>query len=119
MLVVFEATVVKSRMRSTEEMRAMANPASRCTVLRQGKWTALSSEALLPGDLLSIHRAPAVHGEPVTTLLPADVLLLHGAAVVNESALTVRPAALEPRSRTPHAGLLAGPRPGLLARQAC
>ena len=51
MLVVFEATVVKSRMRNTEEMRAMANPASRCTVLRQGKWTALSSEALLPGDL--------------------------------------------------------------------
>ena len=63
------------------------------------------NEALLPGDLLSIHRAPAVHGEPVTTLLPADVLLLHGAAVVNESALTVRSAALEPRSRTPHAGL--------------
>ena len=51
MLVVFEATVVKSRMRNTEEMRAMANPASRCTVLRHGKWTALSSEALLPGDL--------------------------------------------------------------------
>ena len=49
-----------------------------------------------------------MHGEPVTTLLPADVLLLHGTAVVNESALTVRHAALEPRSRTPHAGLLAG-----------
>jgi magnesium-transporting ATPase (P-type) len=70
-------------------MRSMSNPASRCTVLRHGKWTALSSEALLPGDLLSISRAPPVHGEPVTTLLPADVLLLHGTAVVNESALTV------------------------------
>jgi cation-transporting ATPase 13A1 len=89
MLVVFEATVVKSRMRNTDEMRSMSNPASRCTVLRHGKWTALSSEALLPGDLLSISRAPPVHGEPVTTLLPADVLLLHGTAVVNESALTV------------------------------
>jgi hypothetical protein len=51
MLVVFEATVVKSRMRNTEEMRSMANPASRVSVLRQGKWTPLSSEALLTADL--------------------------------------------------------------------
>ena len=88
MLVVFEATVVKSRMRNTDEMRSMANPASRCTVLRAGRWVALSSEALLPGDLISIARAPPVLGEPVATLLPADILLLHGTAVVNESSLT-------------------------------
>ena len=88
MLIVFEATVVKSRMRNTDEMRALANPASRVTALRQGRWVALSSEALLPGDLVSIARNPPVLGEPVTTLLPADILLLHGTAVVNESALT-------------------------------
>ena len=106
MLVVFEATVVKSRMRNTDEMRSLANPASRCTVLRHGKWTAISSEALLPGDLISISRSPPVHGEPVTTLLPADLLLLHGTAVVNESALTVSHAALQPRTSRPQAGLL-------------
>jgi len=88
MLVVFEATVVKSRQRNTEEMRAYSAPASRVCALRAGKWEELSSEALLPGDLISIARAPPIFGEPVETLVPADVLLLHGAAVVNESALT-------------------------------
>ena len=147
MLVVFESTVVTSRMRNLDEMRELATPPSaalgecpaqlatrappqghlrpllpastlpcspflsspHCALptccllllfgngaaLRDGKWTALSSEDLLPGDIIALSRA---EGHPaysyngalaeVEAACPADVVLLHGSVTVNESALT-------------------------------
>ncbi|KAL1526413.1 hypothetical protein AB1Y20_015125 [Prymnesium parvum] len=89
MLVVFECTVVKSRLRNLEEMRSLATPASSVLVLRDGSWRSLSSEQLLPADLVALRRAPSSpYGEALESVCPADVVLLHGSVTVNESALT-------------------------------
>ena len=50
MLVLFESTVVTSRLRNLDEMRELATPPSAALALRDGKWTPLSSEELLPGE---------------------------------------------------------------------
>ena len=87
MLVVFECTVVSSRLRNIDELRELATPPSAVYALRGGAWVALSSEELLPGDLVGLARAPpTARGERVETLCPADVLLLHGTLALNESA---------------------------------
>ena len=88
MLVVFECTVVNSRLRHADEMRSYSAPPSRCHAFRRGRWEALSSADLLPGDLLALERAPPINGALVDSLCPADVLLLHGSVVANESTLT-------------------------------
>ena len=95
MLVAFESTVVTSRLRNWDEMREMATPPSAALALRDGKWTELSSEDLLPGDIISLARAEgglaySYNGATteVEAVCPADVVLLHGTVTVNESALT-------------------------------
>ena len=89
MLVLFECTVVKSRLRNREEMRSLAASASTVLVLREGKWRHLSSEDLLPADLVALTRAPpSMYGEQLESVCPADVVLLQGSVTVNESALT-------------------------------
>ena len=95
MLVVFESTVVTSRLKNLDEMRELATPPSAALALRSGKWVTVSSESLVPGDIVALRRAPpgAVYmydGAPaeVEATSPADVLLLHGSVTVNESALT-------------------------------
>ena len=57
MLVVFESTVVSSRLRNLDEMREFATPPSAALALRDGKWVQLSSEELLPGDVIALARA--------------------------------------------------------------
>ena len=95
MLVIFESTVVTSRMRNLDEMRELATPPCAALALRDGKWTPLSSEELLPGDIISLARAEdrgsyTFNGAfaEVEAACPADVVLLHGSVTVNESALT-------------------------------
>ena len=96
MLVAFESTVVTSRLRNWDEMRELATPPSAVTCLREGKWTTLSSEDLVPGDIIALARAPetgtaySFDGElaQVEAVCYADVVLLHGTVTVNESALT-------------------------------
>lgn len=51
---------------------------------RDGKWNIISTENLVPGDLVSIKR---VQGKSETTI-PADLLLLEGSAILNEAMLS-------------------------------
>ena len=95
MLVVFESTVVTARLRNLDEMRELATPPCAALAYRDGKWRQLSSEDLLPGDLVALARAESsqvysYNGEAaeVEAACPADVVLLHGSVTVNESALT-------------------------------
>ena len=71
-------------------MRALAGGGSAVLVYRGGKWLdGLSSEEVLPGDLIALSRAPpSIYGGQVETVCPADVVLLQGSVTVNESALT-------------------------------
>lgn len=50
---------------------------------RDGRWQPLSSDLLLPGDIISLPR-PKQDSQTV----PCDALLLRGECVVNESLLT-------------------------------
>lgn len=59
LLVVFESTVCYQRQRSLEELRSMRRPPYRVWVHREGRWTCISTEALLPGDLVSLGRMNA------------------------------------------------------------
>lgn len=83
MLVVFEATVVKQRLRNLAELRQMRmQPYSVC-VYRGNKWTRIMTDDLLPGDLVSLTRSADEQRQ-----VPCDVLLLAGTCIVNEAMLT-------------------------------
>jgi len=83
MLVMFECTVVKRRLKSLEFMREMRMKPYPVHVYRGGAWISVPTSDLLPGDVLSLVR-PANEQHVV----PADILLLTGSVVVNESMLT-------------------------------
>ena len=68
MLVMFECTVVTQRLRNLKELRSLQTPKQPIMVYRQGKWTQLPGDALLPGDIISIGR-PA--GGTITLLAVA------------------------------------------------
>ncbi|TIB39582.1 hypothetical protein E3P86_01063 [Wallemia ichthyophaga] len=82
MLVVFECTVVWQRLRTLNEFRTMSISPYTMPVYRNSKWVNLSSEELVPGDVVSIDRT----GESLA--LPCDLLLLRGSAIVNEAMLS-------------------------------
>lgn len=79
MLFVFESTVVFQRLKTLQEFRAMALEAYEIYVFRN-TWIKVSSDDLLPGDLVSITRSD----KP----LPADILLLDGRCIANEAMLS-------------------------------
>ena len=56
MLVMFESTLVTQRLRNLRELRSLQTPKQPIQVYRQGKWTQLPGDALLPGDVISIGR---------------------------------------------------------------
>ncbi|EOD41725.1 hypothetical protein EMIHUDRAFT_460972 [Emiliania huxleyi CCMP1516] len=120
MLLLFECTVIKSRLRNVDELSELATPASAVLARRCGKWERLSSTDLLPGDLVALARTPAnrLLGQPVDTIVPADVLLLHGSLALNESALTGEstPQLKEP---LPSLGLPPSTRLNLAEHRAC
>ncbi|KAL6068662.1 Cation-transporting ATPase [Balamuthia mandrillaris] len=85
MLVVFESSVVQTRIQNLKvlrEMAEMAKPKQNMFVYREGKWTQVSAKELLPGDICSLVR---LNDE---TICPCDVLLLSGSCVVDEAMLT-------------------------------
>eukprot|EP00937_MAST-01D_sp_MAST-1D-sp2_P001805 g1805.t1 len=88
MLIVFECTVVKQRIRNLETLRAMRRPPHRICAYRLGKWQVISSEDLVPGDLVSVARPRVSGADGEDVLFPCDVLLLSGACIVNEAMLT-------------------------------
>ena len=81
-LVAFECTVVFQRQRSLAEFRTMSIQPFDMLVLRDGKWTEVSSTALVPGDVVSVPRSRD------DSALPCDVLLTGGSAIVNEAMLS-------------------------------
>lgn len=86
MLVLFESTVVKSRIRTLTELRRVRVDSQTLMVHRGGKWVKLSGVDLLPGDVVSIGRQVGQGAEEKT--IPADMLLLAGSAITNEALLT-------------------------------
>mmetsp|Transcript_4844 Transcript_4844/g.19377 ORF Transcript_4844/g.19377 Transcript_4844/m.19377 type:complete len:1638 (-) Transcript_4844:108-5021(-) len=110
MIFVFESTVVFSRLKSLQTLRNMGSGSKPVFVYRKSRWSKISSEDLLPGDLvsLSLQDTSGANGSDAdkpgdadadadskneddnseADLVPCDALILAGSAVVNESSLT-------------------------------
>uniref|UniRef100_A0A7S4HIT1 P-type ATPase A domain-containing protein n=1 Tax=Odontella aurita TaxID=265563 RepID=A0A7S4HIT1_9STRA len=103
MILMFEGTVVFSRIKCMSALRGMGNKPRPVLVYRMGRWQSILSFDLLPGDVMSLtrHRPPAAKGDKSDVadkkvkqedeggdIVSADVLLLRGSCVVNEASLT-------------------------------
>lgn len=82
MLVVFESTVVWQRQRTLKEFRGMSIKPYELYAFRENKWREILSDALLPGDLVSIGRTKEDSG------VACDLVLVEGSAIVNEAMLS-------------------------------
>ena len=89
MLWVFEGTVVQQRIKSMDHLREIESPLVRVPVLREAataagaaSWEMMTSDQLLPGDVVLLQRTLT------NATLPADILVLEGSVIVNESMLT-------------------------------
>lgn len=82
MLVGFESTVVWQRQRTLVEFRGMSIQPYDIWVHRQNKWEQVTSDKLLPGDLVSVGRTKEDSG------VACDMLLVEGTAIVNEAMLS-------------------------------
>ncbi|XP_074593748.1 endoplasmic reticulum transmembrane helix translocase [Brevipalpus obovatus] len=82
MLIFFECILVFQQIRNLAEIRNMGSSSSPIFVYRSRRWRMLSTDDILPGDLVSIGRQ--IYNENV----PCDLLLIHGSCVVDESLLT-------------------------------
>lgn len=74
MLVMFECTVVTQRLRNLKELRSLQTPKQAIMVHRQGKWTQIPGDGLLPGDVISIGR-PAGGMSPTLAFLCISCML--------------------------------------------
>ena len=82
MLVGFESTVVWQRQRTLNEFRGMSIQPYEIWVYRENKWEQITSDKLLPGDLVSVGRTKEDSG------VACDMLLVEGTAIVNEAMLS-------------------------------
>jgi cation-transporting ATPase 13A1 len=82
MLMVFEATVVIQRLKNLQEFRSMSIKPYMVNVYRFGKWEEISTDKLLPFDILSLVRCK--DDVPV----PSDLLILDGSCIANEAMLS-------------------------------
>ena len=82
MLVVFESTVVWQRQRTLNEFRAMSIKPYDIWAYREKKWQQITSDKLLPGDLVSVSRTKEDSG------VACDMLIVEGTAIVNEAMLS-------------------------------
>ena len=82
MLIAFESTVVWQRQRTMSEFRGMSIKPYAIWAHRCGKWIETQSDALLPGDLVSVGRTKEDSG------VACDMILLSGTVIVNEAMLS-------------------------------
>lgn len=82
MLVAFESTVVWQRQRTLSEFRGMNIKPYDVWVYRENKWSEITSDKLLPGDLMSVSRTKEDGG------VACDILLIEGSVIVNEAMLS-------------------------------
>jgi manganese-transporting P-type ATPase len=82
MICSFEATSVFSRLKSLSTLKGMGNEPRPIYVYRSNKWSEISTEDLLPGDIFSLTK----HSKD--DIIPCDALIIRGGAVVNEATLT-------------------------------
>ncbi|KAL2834866.1 hypothetical protein BDW59DRAFT_155686 [Aspergillus cavernicola] len=82
MLVAFESTVVWQRQRTLNEFRGMNIKPYDVWVYRERKWQEITSDKLLPGDLMSVNRTKEDGG------VACDILLIEGSVIVNEAMLS-------------------------------
>lgn len=80
MILLFEGVTVLTRVKNLAVLRGMGNESNDIQVFRGNQWTQLSSEQLLPGDIISLAKDKEI--------VPCDGLLLLGTAVMNEATLT-------------------------------
>ena len=78
-LILIEANTVRTRQSNLQELRGVEQEPIPIRVYRDGQWKSLTSDNLVPGDLVFIS------GEMIC---PADMLLMSGRVVVNEAMLT-------------------------------
>ena len=95
MLVLFESTVCYQRLQSLQYLRDMLRDPYAVCIFRNGHWRGGSTAQLLPGDLVSLGAAEALHlprrrraEVKSDQVVPCDVLLLRGDCIVNEAMLT-------------------------------
>jgi cation-transporting ATPase 13A1 len=106
MMIMFEATVSMSRLKNIKTLRGMGNKPYTIQAYRSGKWIALSTEKLLPGDLISVKKKSNSTQDSTANsnsrfekiffaikiesdgVVPCDCLILRGSTVVNEASLT-------------------------------
>lgn len=83
MILLFEGVTVMSRLKNLNTLRGMGNTNTSVKAFRFGKWQDVSSEEIVPGDLISLART-----QDKECVVPCDALLLRGSAVINEATLT-------------------------------
>ena len=73
-----DEAVTSTTAQRRDPLSSSSSSARECTVIRDSKELQISTEELVPGDILCLHEGP----------VPADCLLLEGSCVVNEAFIT-------------------------------
>jgi cation-transporting ATPase 13A1 len=84
MLLVFEATVVQSRMKNLQLLRSMVSQPQDVRVYREHKWLSVKSSELVPGDICLVQKKK----DEAHVIVPCDMILLAGQCIANEAILT-------------------------------
>ncbi|KAG0664739.1 putative cation-transporting ATPase 1 [Maudiozyma exigua] len=82
MIITMEAAGVFQRLTALKEFRTMGITPYSINVFRDGKWTLLTTDELLPMDIVSITRTAE------DSALPCDLVMINGTCIVNEAMLS-------------------------------